>query len=249
MLKITPAIALNCVYICNECCVTFCENWNSAMFRASDRIKVTMKKHTPFDEINWMNVQCCFHNNLMICTQRKKYSNEMKKTKCQCIRHKHIDAGWNHILKYSKRIFTVFYFILSRLFLGKREKKKNIHTGKNMEIEKKKNLLQAAQWMLMRKYVEGARKVWMYFSDKTQFFFPFHRCLVFKLQNRKKDIWNITSMLTFSMNFNRSFVLIPKIENRIKILNGIFREFFRFFFSSSTAASFTFISFFIHNFI
>lgn len=77
------------VYICNANAVTFeITVWNKTK---------TTHTHIPFDEINWMNEQCCFHNNLMICAP-KTTTNK---------RHKYIDGGWNHILKYSKRIFTV----------------------------------------------------------------------------------------------------------------------------------------------
>lgn len=97
---------------------------------------------------------------------------------------------WNHILKYSKRIFTV-------LLLHIEPSVSHIHTfsfcdAKNekshCDERRWKNLLPTAQWMIMRKYVDGARKVWIYFHRiKNHFVFLLPVALSsFLVENRKK---------------------------------------------------------------
>lgn len=99
----------------------------------------------------------------MICTQKKahrKSVGEENGTECRCTRHKHIDAEMkSHLKIFKEDIHRVLLHIEPSVSRQTTEEKKT-YIGKNMEIKRrKKNLLRASQWMLMRKYVDVARKV------------------------------------------------------------------------------------------
>lgn len=124
---------------CLSLAVCLCENWKStrnvSSFSKTKWREATTTKHHSMKSTERTNEQCCFHNNLMICTQQKKRAHiervrekrkEKKRngTECWCTRHKHIDAEMKSHLKIFKedihRAFTAYWAVC---FLAKRHRK------------------------------------------------------------------------------------------------------------------------------